>query len=451
MQQTVFDSDKLSRLILRFALPTILSLLINSFYNIVDQIFLGWGVGFAANAATGIVFPVVTFTVAVYALIGDGAATYFSLSLGQGEPERARESAGTALALAILSGLAILTLGQLLAHPLLRFLRASDTVYGMALTYLRITLLGVPLVIVSSTLTSLIRADGSPNYAMLSTITGCLVNIILDALFVLVLPWGVAGAALATLIGQATNFCIALAYLKRFRQVRLTRADLRVRLYPAKRILFLGLAGFINQFAGTVYMTFVNGYLVRYGALSIYGADIPIAVFGITLKINQVCTAVMGGIATGMQPVLGYHYGRGNYAKVKACIRTAVTIAVSCGCFFCALLELFPHAIIRVFGRENALYTEFGVLCIRIFLLGMFLYGFSMVATGLFQAIGKPLHSTFMALARQIIFMLPLVACFAPRWGLIGILAASPVSDVCAFLCCLTLFCLEMRRINSKT
>lgn len=388
----IFENDKTLSLILKFAAPTIVSLLINSFYNIVDQIFIGYGVGIAGNAATNIVYPVTTFTIAVSALIGDGAATYFSLNLGKKQPEQAARCAWTALTLSVISSLIILICGQIFTESLLHFLAATSSVFNLAKQYLRITLLGIPFVITSTVLSGLIRADGSPRYAMFCMLPGCFLNVILDAVFVLGFHWGMSGAAWATVLGQILNFLMAVVYIPRFQTI---------------------------SFSWQICLQ--KGYLFSW---------------------KTACEFLYMG-----QPIVGYNYGKQNYKKVKACLKTGVTVATICGITAFLIFQILPETIMRVFGQPDKLYIEFGAKCFRIFLLAVPLYGFSVVTTGLFQTIGKPIHATFMALSRQILYLIPLIMILTPIFGITGLLWSSPISDVVAFITCLILYLREIRSL----
>lgn len=463
----IFDSDRLVSLILRFAAPTILSLLINSFYNIVDQIFIGYGVGIAGNAATNIVYPVTTFTIAISALIGDGASTYFSLRLGEGKKKDAASCAWTAFLLSFGASVSIFVLGQIAIEPLLHFLAAPDSTFLFAKQYLRITLLGTPFLVITTVLSGLIRADGSPRYAMFCMLPGCFLNVLLDAVFVLGFHWGMAGAAWATVLGQGLNFAAAVCYIPHFQTISLSRGWSKVptktsaqmdslenaycfRWKIAQEFLYMGIAGFINQFSGTVYTVVINHYLKTYGAASIYGADITIAAYGVVMKVNQIVMSFLNGIAVGMQPIIGYHYGKRNFKKVKHCLKIAVITATLCGATAFLAFQFFPEMIMRIFGQTEALYLEFGVKCLRIFLLTVPLYGFSVVATGLFQTIGKPVHATFMALSRQILYLIPLIMILTPVWGIMGLLCSAPISDTIAFFTCLALYLREIHRLEKN-
>lgn len=448
---STFGGDSMGYTILRYAVPTILSMLINTLYNIADQIFIGWDMGFAGNAAVNIVYPVATFAVALSSLIGDGAAVYISLNLGRRKQDCASDGAAAALVLSLGSSAVILAAGQIFALPLLEFLGATDTILQESMTYLRITLLGMPLVIVSSVLAAMIRADGNPRYAMFCVVPGCILNILLDWVFIFPFGWGIQGAAWATVLGQSANFMIAAAYLSRFRMIKPFRAGPRKLVPAATESLRLGIAGFVNQFAAVVYVTFVNRYLEIYGALSVYGADIPLAVFGIMMKVSQISTCFLCGVSVGMQPVLGYHYGKQDFPRVRICLKTAALLATGFGMLFFLVFELLPEYIMLLFGETDELYVEYGVSCFRIFLMAIPIYGFSIVSTGLFQAIGKPVHAMFMALSRQIIYFIPLAMYLAPRYGVVGMLWASPIGDVFAFATCLTLFLREWNLLGKTS
>lgn len=446
--ESIFSAGSTSRLIFKFSAPAIISLLVNSFYNIVDQYFIGQGVGFYGNAATNVVFPLVSFAVAVAALIGDGAAAYFNLSLGRGEKRAAVSCVVTASFLSCVAGVAILITGQTATRPLLLMLAATPATFLMAEQYLRIILWGVPFMISGTVLAGLIRADGSPRYAMFCMLPGCIINVVLDAVFVLSCHWGVAGAAWATVIGQIANCAIAVVYLPRFQTVSLLSRWGFFCVQTAGKFLSLGAAGFINQFCGSFYMIFMNQYLAKYGALSVYGPDIPLATFGIVMKVNTIAMSFVNGIAVGVQPILGYNYGRRDYARVKECLKEAVAFVSLCSVIFFIVFQIFPSYIIGFFGQESDLYNDFAVSCFRIFLLAVPIYGFSIVSTGLFLAIGKPIQATFMALSRQVIYMIPLVVALAPHFGVVGLMYASPIGDIFAFITCLILFKKELGKLN---
>lgn len=445
----LYEKGNTTQLILRFAAPAVFSLLINSLYNIVDQIFIGHGVGVDGIAAVNVSFPVATFTVAAAALIGDGAAAALGLNLGRGQKERGQQCAATALLLGLMTGFFVLAAGLLFTEPLLSFFGTTDQLMEMASSYMRITLWGIPAVLMSTVLAGLIRMDGRPGYAMVCMLTGCVINLVFDPLFIFVFHWGIKGAALATILGQFANLCLALCYLPRFQTIvfRLGRSFLS--LHSASEILRYGIAGFVNQFAGTVYMVVVNQTLSQYGAASVYGSEIPLAVFGIVMKMNQVSMSFLNGIAVGMQPILSFNYGRKNYQRVRECLTSAVVLATSCGCVLFLIFELLPAQLVGLFGSSDPLYMEFGVYCVRIFLIAAPLYGFNIVSTGLFQAIGKPVHSMFMALSRQIIYLVPLVYLMAPIFGIIGFLFSAPIADLCAFITCMILYRKELKHLKS--
>ncbi len=443
----IFTGGSVYSLIIKFAVPTVTSLLVNSLYNIVDQIFIGYGVGFVGNAAVNVIFPVAIFSVAAASLIGDGAATRFSLCLGRDRPDEAVRCAVSAMAFAFFISFSILLTGQLFAPALAELLGVTNVIEKMALQYLRITLCGAPFAIIGSVLAALIRADGSPRYAMFCLLPGCVVNVVLDPVFIFILGWGVSGAAWATVIGQAVNFIIAARYISMFQTVNLNGFR-QVSIHEILNISRLGSASFINQLSGTAYMVVINRYLAAYGAMSVYGPEIPLAAYGIVMKVNQIAMSVMHGTAVGMQPIISYCYSSRNYPVVKKCLRSAVKIVSVCGVVFFVIFQVFPRNIIKIFGEGNPLYMDFAVMSFRIFLFAVPLYGFSIVSTGLFQAIGKPAQSTFMALSRQIIYLLPLVVILAPLFGITGLLYAAPIGDILAFLTCLVLYRREICRLS---
>lgn len=443
-----FATESVPRLIVKFALPAIVSMTVNSLYNIVDQIFIGQGVGFIGNAATNAAMPFVTLMLALSLLIGEGAAAYFSLSLGRGHREAAARGTGTALMLALVAGFGLAIFGWLFTEPLLLFFGATPGALPYALEYVRITLLGTPLVVVSMVINGQTRADGSPRYAMVCMLAGCLLNTVLDPLFIFVFHWGVAGAAWATVIGQALNFSLTLLYLRRFRCIDFSRRLLRIHWPTAAALLKLGISSCVNQLAVTLVIIVMNTTIVRYGAASVYGADIPLAAVGIVMKVNMVVMAVLIGVSAGMQPIVGYNYGAGIYARVRQAYRTSILIATVWSCLGLLLFELAPQAIINLFGQEDALYQDFALKCFRIFLLALPTYGFQFVSTSLFQAIGQPGRATLCSLSRQAIFFLPLTLVLPRYFGLMGVLYAGPIADFCSFALILLLTLRELRQLD---
>ena len=293
----MFEQQSIGKLMLKFSLPAIISMVVNSIYNIVDQIFIGWGVGYLGNAATNVAFPLMTVAMALSTLICDGCVAYFSLKLGEKRYEEAARTMGNGVMIATVTGLTMFLLGEIFLSPILKLCGATENVFPYAKDYVSVTLLGYPLVFISMTISSLIRAEGNPRYSMICMLTGCITNIVLDALFVLGFDWGVKGAAWATVIGQFLNFCLCLAYIPRFRDIRFKLENMKPRRNVLGAFLPLGISSLFTQMSFAVLQVCMNNQLVKYGALSIYGPDIPLAAFGIVMKVNSIIISVLVGIS----------------------------------------------------------------------------------------------------------------------------------------------------------
>lgn len=317
-------SAPIGKLMTKFAVPSIVAMLVGALYNIVDQLFIGQAVGTLGNAATNIAFPFTTSCLALALLFGIGGASCFNLSLGRGNKEEAPYFAGNAATMLVLSGTLLLVVAQLFLEPLLVLFGSPAEVLPYAVPYVRITAIGFPFMLLGTGGGHLMRADGSPKMTMISNITGALINVVLDALFVLVFKWGMEGAALATIIGQFVSACIVICYLRRFKTAVLTKEHFRPQFQYIKEIAAIGMGSFFNQLAMMLVQIVLNNSLKHYGALSVYGESIPIACAGIVMKVNQIFFSIIIGIAQGSQPVESFNYGAGNYKRVKEAYRLAV-------------------------------------------------------------------------------------------------------------------------------
>lgn len=448
---TMFEKEPIVKLMLRFALPAIASMVVNSIYNIVDQIFIGQGVGMLGNAATNLTFPLVTISMAIGTMIADGCVAYFSLKLGQRRYDEAALTMGNGIAISLLAGLFITLSMELLLQPVLRLCggnTVSAQTFEYAVEYARITLIGIPFVCVSMTVSSIIRAQGSPRYAMLCNIAGCITNIVLDAWFVLGLHWGVAGAAWATIIGQVLNFILAIAYIPRLKgiQFRLEYAKLRAKTVFA--FLPLGISSFFTQFGSTIVVICMNNLIVTYGAESIYGPDIPLAAQGIVMKVNSIIVSVMVGLGIGSQPIVGYNYGARNFRRVKETYLKTIVIGLAVGVVGWACFQLFTQSIVNLFGQESELYNQFALKCFHIFLAVIFLTGFIIPSGIFFQSIGKPTKAMICTLTRQLIYFLPAAFVLGHFMGIEGLLYAGPVGDILASATIAILVAGEIRILN---
>ena len=439
----------IGRLLTKFAVPSIVSFLVSALYNIVDQIFIGQGVGTIGNAATNVAFPLTTISVATALLFGIGTAANFNLSLGAGDRERATRILGTGLSCLVLFGLALGAVVLIFLRPLLAAFGATAENYSYAQTYAGITAFGLPLVVFSSGSSHLIRADGSPRYSMLCMVSGAIVNTILDPLFIFGFDMGIAGAALATVLGQLLSALLALRYAFHYRTVRLTRQHLRPGGALIRRIASLGPAPCFNQLAMTAAQIAMNNTLKHYGALSVYGSDIPLACVGVITKVNMLFLGFVLGISQGAQPIISFNYGARQYERVRRTYRTALCVAsvFSVIAFLC--FQIFPYQITALFGQGSETYFAFSVKFFRIFLLMAFTNAVNPISSNFFTAIGKAKLGVLVSLTRQVIFLIPLVLIFPIFWGVEGVMYAGPIADGVSAALAFLLALRELRRIRA--
>lgn len=443
-----FATDPIGRLIVRFAIPCVIALVVNALYNIVDQIFIGWGVGYLGNGATNIVFPITIIALAFAVLVGDGGAAYLSLKLGEGDSESVKKGLGNAVVMVTILGVLMLIIFLALMNPILALFGATDALLPYAQDYGYIIAIGLPFTMISTALNAMIRVDGSPKYAMFSMLLGAIINVIFDPVFIFVFQMGVGGAAIATVMGQVVSFIVSVVYLPRFKTLHFDVSSLRLNGKVCANILALGVSSFITQIAITIVMVLFNNLLKQYGAQSIYGSEIPITTMGIAMKVNQIMLSILVGIAVGAQPVIGYNYGCKNFTRVKKAFLIAIIAAevVAVICFF--VFQFAPMSVISLFGAEEGLYNEFAVKCFRIFLMLCPLNGFQTVAAIFLQAIGKPVKSAIVTLSRQIVFLIPVTIVLPMYLGVTGVLWAGPVADGLAFILAFILIGFEIKKLN---
>ncbi len=450
----MFETEPIVKLLLKFALPAIASMVVNSIYNIVDQIFIGQGVGMLGNAATNLTFPLVTFSMALGTMIADGCVAFFSIKLGQKKYDEATRTMGNGITVALIAGLFLTLFMELFLKQILLLCggaKVDPKTMEFATEYARITLIGLPFVCISMTGSSIIRAQGNPRYAMICNMSGCFLNIILDAWFVLGLGWGVAGAAWATIIGQALNFILSVSYIPRFKSIRFEFKYAKLRKETVFGFLPLGISSFFTQFASTVVVICMNNLLTKYGAESAYGPDIPLAALGIVMKVNSIIISVMVGLGIGSQPIVGYNYGAKNYARVKATYWRTVITGLTVGIIGWAVFQFCTQPIIDLFGHEeNVMYNQFANKCFHVFLSVIFLTGFLIPSGIFFQSIGKPLKAMAATLTRQLIYFLPCAFIMGSIMGIEGLLYAGPTGDVLAAITVAILIFTEMRILNKE-
>lgn len=427
-------TEKVERLILKFSIPAIISMLVSSLYNIVDQIFIGQGVGLLGNAATNIAFPITIICTATALLLGIGSASNFNLSSGAGEQECACRYAGTGLAMLMLCGVTIAVVVLLFLDPLLHVFGVTKDVLPYAQDYTGITAFGIPFLILTTGGNHLIRADRSPTYSMTCIMIGAVINTILDPLFIFVFGWGIKGAAWATVIGQIVSGILVVVYFWKFRNMSLTSEMLKPRMRYLKAIISLGLASCINQIAMAIVQIVLNNILRYYGGNSVYGSDIPIACVGVISKVNQVFMAICIGISQGSQPIWGFNYGAKKYDRVRQAYCYSVTACTVIATIFFLCFQLFPHQIVGIFGTGSDLYFQFAERYLKIFMFMTFANGIQPMSSGFFTSIGKAKLGIVMSLTRQVIFLLPLIVIFPLFMGIDGVMYAGPIADAAAFV-----------------
>lgn len=424
-------SERISKLVRRFAVPCIISLLISALYNIVDQIFIGNSkLGFLGNAATSIVFPITIISFAFAWCFGDGAVALMSIRQGQKDDKGVAKIIGNALTVNVIVSILFIAFGFIFMDPLLRLFGASDASLPLAQSYFRIILYASTAAMMGGVLSNIIRADGSPAFSMIMTVLGAVINIILDPVFIFGLDWGIEGAAIATIIGQITSFALGIYYVFfRARTFKLKLADFKLELGTILQFTKLGISTFITQMSIVATSLVGNMMLAKWGAQSIYGADIPIAVMGIAMKVFTIVINIVVGLLVGAQPILGFNYGAEKYDRVKETFRIAVICTVTVGIIATIIFEFFPDLVIGIFGTQNELYMEFARKMFRIFLM---LVTFTLLIKAIsifFQAVGEPKRATVVSLMRDIVCFVPLCFILPNFFGVEGILYAAPVAD----------------------
>lgn len=440
--------EPIGKLMVKFAVPSIVAMLVSALYNIVDQLFIGQAVGTIGNAATNIAFPLSTSCVALALLFGIGGASSFNLAMGRNESDKAAHYVGNSIVLLLGSGIILMLVTQIFLTPMLKFFGSPDDVLEYAKTYVRITSFGFPFLILTAGGGHLIRADGNPKMAMICNLSGAIINTILDAVFVFGFDMGMAGAAYATIIGQIFSGFLVINYMRRYKTVELTTHQLKLKWEYSRRIISLGTASFFNQIAMMVVQIVLNKSLKYYGALSEYGEAIPLACVGIISKINMVFFSFIIGIAQGTQPIEGYCYGAGKYKRVKETYRLAAIVGGIIAIIFFLLFQLAPRQIITLFGKGDARYYEFGISYFRVFLLFTCLNFLQPITSTFFTSIGKPYKGIFLSLTRQILFLLPLIIAMPLFMGIDGILYSGPIADVLAAIITIIMVLAEFRNMK---
>ncbi len=448
-QENILEKEKIGKLILKFSIPCIVSMLVNSLYNIVDQIFIGQGVGYLGNGATNVVFPLVMIGLAFSLMFGDGASAYLSLKLGEKKKKEAETGIGNGILLSTIVSIFFCIITLIFLPQFLKLFGCTDNLRDFAMTYGKIIAIGFPFSMLGTTLNSIIRADGSPKYAMFSMVTGAILNTILDPIFIFVFHKGVAGAAIATVISQVLTFALNVAYIKRFKSIKLSRESFKLKAGVCRKVSMLGISSFITQMSIVCVMTAENNLLGKYGANSKYGAEIPITVLGIVMKINQILNSIIIGIAAGSQPILGYNYGAKKYDRVKKTLKIVLGSSLVISAIAFILFQTIPDKLILIFGSGDAKYMEFACLAFRTYLLLCICNGVQIPSGIFFQAIGKSTKSAILSLSRQIVILIPAMIILSSIYGIIGVLSAGPVADGLAFVLAVILLVKETKSMKT--
>lgn len=458
-ENKVLGEQPISKLLLKFSTPCVVGLLIGALYNIVDQIFIGnSSLGYLGNAATGISFPVLCIANAFAWCVGDGASAYLSICSGRQDSESAHKCVGTGLSTTFLISIVFSVICLIFCRPLMALFGASDATLQLACDYFFIIALFFPVYLMLNVMNSMIRADGSPTYAMAAIASGAIVNIILDPIFIFVLDWGIKGAAIATAVGQVVSFTVSVVYFFKPKTFHLRKSSFRINPAMLHNLIVLGGSTFIIQISMVVMTLLSNITLAHYGALSIYGRDIPISVFSIQTKVYTIVSNIAVGIALGGQPILGYNYGAKKMDRVKEAYRLILLSSLGIGIAATAVFELCPEVVIGIFGKENELYMDFAVKSFRIFLGLSFATCFIKISSIFFQSIGKAVHAMIASLVRDMLcfvtFTIVLCGVLEKReagTGIYGILFASPLSDLVAGATIAVLTVLFFKQLNSST
>lgn len=437
-------------LLFSFSIPAIISCLVNSVYNIVDQIFIGQGVGYLGNAATTIAFPLMTIIMAFATLIGSGGSAYAALRLGEGRKREALLTLNNLLVIAIGLGILLAAAGLIFLKPILTLFGATETTMPYAIDYTSIVLIGVPFSMVSIALSSMARTDGHPRMSMYGILIGAALNTVLDPIYIFVLGWGVKGAAIATITAQFVSTVVLCYYFLKKGRMRFTRRFMKPVGRVWYKIFSLGISSGITALVACIMQVVMNNSLVYYGNQTEITGDVALSAMGIVMKIAMILASVCIGFGIGAQPILGFNLGAKKYARVRHTYLLAVSIATGSILIGWAVCQLAPHLVLSLFGKENQTFTDFAVRCLRIYLGGIFCAGFQIVSTNYFQATGQPLKASLLSMLRQLILLIPLLLILPLFFGLNGLLYAGPCADIGSAVIVALFILPEMRKLNRR-
>ena len=460
--QSNLSSEKIGKLMCRYAVPCIISLLVGAMYNIVDQIFIANAsyLGSYGNAANTVVFPLTVTALGIAVMIGDGCCAFVSISLGENKVENASRSVGNSILLCVAAGFVLTAVYLIFAEPILAAFggRVNSETFELSKEYFFWIAVGIPFYMFGQAMNPIIRADGSPKFAMLSTVAGAVVNIILDPVFIFGFKWGMAGAAVATVIGQIVTALLAVSYLFRAKIIRPKRNDFKLRSNIIRKTLSLGLCSFLAQLSLVAAMMAINNMIRKYGAMDkIFGqaqfAQIPMAVVGIVMKFFQIIISIVIGMAAGCIPLVGFNMGAKMYRRVKELFTRLLAAETVIGIISLIVAEVFPKALIQIFGaaNESVYYTDFAVKSFRIYFSMIVLACINKAAFIFMQAMGKAVESTALSMVREIIFGVGFALLLPNFFGLDGVLYSMPVADILTAVISALLIFKTYRQLNGKS
>jgi putative MATE family efflux protein len=460
--QSFLATENVGTLMRKYAIPCIISLLVAALYNIVDQIFIANAdyLGSYGNAANTVVFPLTVIALAIAVMIGDGCCAFVSLSLGKKRPEDANRSVGNAIVLTVVCGVILCAVYLLFQEPIITMFggTVNEETFHHSKEYFFYISLGIPFYMFGQAMNPVIRADGSPKFAMVSTLAGAVINIILDPIFIFVCRWGMMGAAVATVIGQIVTAVLAIWYLAHTRTVHLSPAEFKLKSTIVGHSLTLGICSFLSQISLVAAMAAINNMIRHYGALdSVFGqeqyAQIPMAVVGIVMKFFQIVISIVVGMAAGCIPIVGFNMGAGLKQRVKNLFTRLLLTEAAVGFVAFLIVELLPRQLIAIFGaaNESVYYTDFAIKAFRIYLC-MIIFACVNKATFIFlQAMGKAVASTALSMIREIVFGVGFALLLPRFFGLDGVLYSMPVSDVLTAIVSAIIIVITYKQLDTET
>lgn len=454
-------TDRIGKLMRQYAVPCIISLLVGALYNIVDQIFIANAsyLGSYGNAANTVIFPLTVVALAIAVMIGDGCCAFVSMALGRNEVENAKRSVGNAVVLMIAGSLVLTAVYLLFADAIIAMFggTVNEETFRHSQEYFFYITLGIPFYMFGQAMNPIIRADGNPKFAMISTLAGAAINIILDPIFIFVFKWGMMGAAVATVIGQVFTAILAVWYLLNMKIIKPTAGDYALRRNICVRMLTLGITSFLSQISLVAAMAAINNMIRKYGALdAVFGqeqyAQIPMAVVGIVMKFFQIVISIVVGMAAGCIPIVGYNMGAGKKPRVRELFTKLLIAEALVGAAALVLAEGFPRQLIAIFGaaKESSYYTDFAIKAFRTYLCMMVLACVNKACFIFLQAIGKALTSTLLSMFREVVFGVGFALLLPVFFGLDGVLYSMPVSDILTFIIALFIIIKTYHDLNTQ-